>query len=458
MRMSFDPRGLADYARYHGFHYAVCDPVSLVRDIVVEMERGLCGDSSCLPMLPSYIAPVTRTPRGRMVIALDAGGTNLRAARIRFDESGKAMEEDARKAHMPGTKGQVSSDRFFAEIADVVQPLFSGSEKPEGIGFCFSYPMETLENADGRLLAFSKEVDAPDVIGKLIGKGLADELTKRGVSLPDRLVMLNDTTAALLAGLAEIPADGGLSQNKAGGQKSTPDDAPGGPAIGFILGTGMNVAYPESRIPKIGFDNAASPQVVVCESGNFKTRYLGRLDEAFDAGLKNPGAYTFEKTMSGAYLGGLVLFMLKRALADKVLNLAGAEALTALPNLPTKDVTSFMRSPFLGEGALGSIMVNESRDAVSAVTFLCSILIERAALFSAAAVAAAAERTSGGYDPLAPVRVAVEGTTFMVVRGLRPAFEAYLHQMLSSKAPRRVVVSPVEQASLFGAAVAALSS
>jgi hexokinase len=45
----------------------------------------------------------------------------------------------------------------------------------------------------------------------------------------------------------------------------------------------------------------------------------------------------------------------------------------------------------------------------------------------------------------------------MVVRGLRPAFEAYLHQMLSQKAPRRVVVSPVEQASLFGAAVAALS-
>ncbi len=282
MRMSFDPRGLADFARYHGFHYAVCDPFALVKDIVVEMERGLCGDSSCLPMLPSYIAPVTRTPRGRMVIALDAGGTNLRAARIRFDESGKAVEEDARKAHMPGTKGQVSSERFFAEIADVVQPLFSGKEKPEGIGFCFSYPMETLENADGRLLAFSKEVDAPDVIGKLIGKGLADELTKRGVSLPDRLVMLNDTTAALLAGLAEIPADGGLSQAKSGGQGTTPSDAPGGPAIGFILGTGMNVAYPESRIPKIGFDNPASPQVVVLQLGD--ARVLVRQARAHVAG------------------------------------------------------------------------------------------------------------------------------------------------------------------------------
>ncbi|MFA6507439.1 MAG: hexokinase, partial [Treponemataceae bacterium] len=386
--------------------------------------------------------------RGRTVIALDAGGTNLRAARIRFDDNGKPMEEASRKAAMPGTKGQVSASGFFSEIADAVEPLLSDSGAVEGLGFCFSYPMEALDNADGRVLFFSKEVDAPDVVGKAIGEGLAAELKRRGLKVPGRIVLLNDTTAALLAGTAEIPPDGGLSLGK---------EAAGGPVIGFILGTGTNVAYPETRIPKIGFDNESSPQIVVCETGNFRTRYLGRLDESFDSTTKNPGAYTFEKTMSGAYLGGLALYMLKQAVADGVLLLSDPNAFTELKTLPTKDVTSFMRAPYSGEGSLSALLSKEDRTAVSSATYLCSILIERAALFAAASVAAAAERTEGGYDPLSPVRVAVEGTTFMVVRGLRPAFESYLHQMLSSKAPRRIVVSPVEQASLFGAAVAALT-
>jgi hexokinase len=446
MNVPFDTDTLADFARYYGFHYDVCDPRGLVEDLLMEMERGLRGDSSTLPMLPSYIKPVSELPRGKTVVALDAGGTNLRAARIRFDGNGKLVEEESRKSSMPGTKGRISASDFFSEIADAVHPLLSGPI--DGLGFCFSYPMETLENADARVLMFSKEVDAPEVVGKAMGEGLSAELRKRGAAVPGRVVLLNDTTAALLAGTAEIPADGGLNLG--------PRTA-GGPVIGFILGTGMNVAYPEVRIPKIGFHDAEAPQIVVCETGNFRTRYLGRLDEAYDAGLKNPGAYTYEKTMAGAYLGGLALFMLKRAVADGVLALSDPGALGELKTLPTKDVTSFMRSPYSGEGALSALFSKEDRNVVSSATFLCSILIERAALFAAASVAAAVERAGTGFDPLSPVRVAVEGTTFMVVRGLRPAFESYLHLMLSGSAPRRVVVSPVEQASLYGAAVAALS-
>lgn len=449
MRSNFDPRELTDFARYYGFHYAGCEPLGLVKDLVLDMERGLRGDVSSLPMLPSYIAPVSSPKSGVSVLALDAGGTNLRAARVKFDENGKAVEEESRKAAMPGTKGQVSASKFFSEIADAVEPLIAGKPPVDGVGFCFSYPTETMQNADGRLIEFSKEVDAPDVVGKLIGQGLVEELEKRGVKTPERVVLLNDTTAALLAGLAEIPADGGLALSK--------QSAAGGPVIGFILGTGMNVAYPESSIPKIGFENRDAPQIVVCETGNFRTRYLGRLDEAYDATLKNPGAYTFEKTMSGAYLGGLVLFMLKQAVSDGVLVLKDGAALTRMASLPTKDVTSFMRAPLSGEGSLSALLSKEEPAAVSSAVYLCSILIERAAMFAAASVAAAAERTGAGYDPLSPIRVAVEGTTFMVVRGLRPAFEGYLHRMLCAKAPRRVVVAPVEQASLYGAAVAALS-
>lgn len=448
MGRNFDPRALADFARYYGFHYDRCDRRGLVEDILVEMERGLRGDESSLPMLPSYISPAATLPTGARVLALDAGGTNLRAAVVRIGDDGSILPEEQSKAPMPGTQGRASARDFFSSIADLVQPLLAGAGKIQGIGFCFSYPTEAQSDADGVLLEFSKEVDAPEVVGKAVGAELRAELERRGVALPERLVLLNDTTATLLSGLAGIPADG--RTGSIGG--------PQGPVVGFILGTGTNVAYPEALIPKIGFDAPDAPQVVVCETGNFNCRCTGRLDAAFDAGLRNPGAYTFEKTMAGAYLGGLSLFMLKRAVEDGVLNLRDPEAILGAPSMPTKDLTSFLRDPFGGEGLLSRVFSAEDRDSASSAAFLLSILVERAGFFAAASVAAAGIRTRGGFDPMAPLRVAVEGTTFKVVRGLRSAFEAHLHRMLSAEAPRSVVVSEVEQASLFGAAVAALST
>jgi hexokinase len=45
----------------------------------------------------------------------------------------------------------------------------------------------------------------------------------------------------------------------------------------------------------------------------------------------------------------------------------------------------------------------------------------------------------------------------MRYRGMREALEAYLHTLLNSSKPRSFVIAPVEQASLLGAAVAALT-
>jgi hexokinase len=45
----------------------------------------------------------------------------------------------------------------------------------------------------------------------------------------------------------------------------------------------------------------------------------------------------------------------------------------------------------------------------------------------------------------------------MVYKGMRRALEAWLHTLLVRDKFRPYVISPVEQASLFGAAVAAMS-
>ncbi|MDR0553227.1 MAG: hexokinase [Treponema sp.] len=452
MGSSFNPKELADFARFYGFHYDICDPVILVRDVLANMERGLRGQPSALPMLPTYISPVSNVPPGKTVLALDAGGTNLRAALVRFDDQGKAVAEGSRKVPMPGTHGAVSAEAFFDQIANAAGPLIEEAKGIEGIGFCFSYPMEITKDSDGILMALSKEVDAPDVIGKRIGQGLRDALARRKIRAPERIALLNDTVSTLLSGLVEIPPDGGRRKG------ADTYGIESGPVIGFILGTGFNTAYPEKRIPKIGFESETAPQIVVCESGNFNPRFLGALDREYDASTKTPGVYTQEKASAGAYLGPLTLRILKQAVRDGLLTFRKSDELLAWQTLQTKDLNGFMHAPLASEGPIGELFGPDERDALTSLVYLTSIVTKRGALLSAAVVAAMVERIDGGRDPFVPARIAVEGTTYMIYKGMREALESYLHVMLTRDIPRSYVIAPVEQASLFGAAVAALSN
>jgi hexokinase len=393
-------------------------------------------------------------PPGKTVLALDAGGTNLRASFVRFDGEGRAAAEGTAKVPMPGTRGRVSAVEFFDQIAELCVPLLekAGAGKQiEGIGFTFSYAMDITEDADGKPIAFSKEVDAPEVIGRPVGKELREALARRKIIYDGRIVLLNDTAATLLSGLVQIPPDGETvkTENAYG--------AAGGPVVGLILGTGFNTAYPERSIPKIGFNSASSPQIVVCETGTFGVKYRGVLDREYDATTKQPGKYIMEKTTSGAYLGPLTLHILKQAVRDGVLRFRRSGELLSMETLKTQDLNEFQHNPLAARGPLGSLIGLDERDALAAVQYLASIVTERGSLFSAAVVAAAVIKTGAGYEPFAPVRVAVEGTTYMIYKGMRTGFESHLHRMLYGDMPRPCVIVPVEQASLFGAAVAALS-
>jgi hexokinase len=445
----FDAEELSNFARYYGFHYAEVNPHALVKEILIEMERGLEGSDSSLPMIPSYITPVTHIHPDKTVLALDAGGTNLRASLIYFNENGEAIAKGTTKTPMPGTSGQLTANEFFNSIADAALPLLKDT-KIEGIGFTFSYPMKITSDADGILISFSKEVDAPDVIGKAIGKGLRDALSAKGFSYSGPIVLLNDTAATLLSGLLTISPDGEPKRTR-NDFKAVP-----GPVIGFILGTGFNTAYPETNIPKIGYNSSSSPQIVVCETGNFNVLYRGALDKEYDNTTKNPGGYSLEKSTAGAYLGPLTLHILKQAVKDKVIQFKRAEELLAMPNLETRYLNEFLHSPLSAQGQLGSLFAHNDIDALAAVQYIASIVTERGALFSAAVLAATIERMSCGFRPYSPVRIAVEGTTYMIYKGMRRSFESHLHKLLYTDKPRPYVVSPVEQASLFGAAVAAL--
>jgi len=448
----FDPTGLSEFARFYGFHYDVYEPEALVRNVLIDMDRGLRGQSSSLPMIPSYLSPVHRIQAGRKVLALDAGGTNLRVSPVYFDEKGQARVEGTVKSFMPGTRGLVTCEEFFDHIAALAGPLLEQHPDVEGLGFTFSYPMRITEDADGIPLAFSKELEAPEVIGRSVGAELRKALERRGQPFDGPIVLLNDTAATLLAGHTLISPDGEAvkTEDRFG--------SPGGPVIGLILGTGFNTAYPERSIPKIGYESPGEGQIVVCETGTFDLRYRGALDREFDAETKNPGAYTLEKAAAGAYLGPLCLHIFQQAIRDGILSFGRSSELLAMTSLPTRDLNEFQHNPLAGTGLLGSLFGREETGALASILYLASIVTERGALFSAAVVAAAVERVRqfGEAEPFAPIRIAVEGTTFLIYKGMRRALEAHLHRMLNLKRPCPYIIAPVEQASLLGAAVAAL--
>jgi hexokinase len=438
---------LDNFARHYGFHYDAIEAAAFIRDFRADLERGLRGEASSMPMIPSRLQPQA-AQAGRTVIALDAGGTNLRAARIHFDGAGQPVIEAERGAAMPGTQGNTSAKAFYDAIAAVCAPLFEDGGKIEGIGFCFSYPMEMTADGDGILLALSKEIDAPEAVGKPVGKGLRAALKKRGLSAPERIVLLNDTAATLLSGLACIPP---RLDSDTGGT--------GGPVIGFILGTGFNTAHAERSIPKIAFQSEDKPQIVVHESGTFLNKYRGLLDIEFDGTTKNPGVFTTEKACSGAYLGPLFHHIVARALSDGALRLKKADAFLqaeagAGKKFQTGEINEFLCNPFACSGRFGSLFDSDEREAIAGVLFLASIVSERAALLSACVLTGIIEHIAAGFDPIAPVRIAVEGTTYLRFYRLRAALESRLHTLLSAESPRYCTIAPVQQASLFGAAAA----
>ena len=134
-----------------------------------EMNRGLAGHKSSLAMLATYIETERQVPCNEPVIVMDAGGTNFRVATVWFRDDGKPVIEDFKLYKMPGIDAEVGRREFFRTMAQYVDHVVHRSAK---VGFCFSYPLEMSPSKDGKVLYFSKEIKAAEVVGQMLGENL----------------------------------------------------------------------------------------------------------------------------------------------------------------------------------------------------------------------------------------------------------------------------------------------
>lgn len=384
--------------------------VAVMNAFSAEADAALAGKASSLRMIDSHLSVCFggSVLSDNPVIVIDAGGTNLRVAAVRLTEKGPVFS-CMRRAAMPGTAGMVSADEFHRILAAEVDAVRTCEPQAVGIGYCFSYECRALSDHDAEFVAWAKQIAAPEVVGQRVGAELVRRLS--GGPLP--VVVLNDTVATLLAGLS-CPGD----------------PCPG--QIGFILGTGTNLACVENGTIR----NA--------ESGECDKVPRTDCDVAFDATLPDTGAAQFEKMVSGAYLGGVGLQLLKRAAAS---GLIAGTGLAGLSELSTCDFDLF------ASGAEGTNVLSSAIAAADGETAreIARAIFHRAALLTAAHLAAFVRRAAAAGR--SPVRITVDGSTYWKVRSVD--FNGLVKEHLAALVqgvPFEIVRA--DEAPMVGAAVA----
>ena len=421
----------------NGFHVRDLDRAALLAAFGREMDEGLAGRASSLKMIPTYVSPEGELRRDVPVTVLDAGGTNLRGALVEFPSSGGVKIGHKEKEQMPGTAEYVSPDDFYGTFAAHVRRTAPFAMDPS-IGFCFSYACEMSPSGDGKLLYWTKQIQAPEIIGQWVGAELARRITPR----PPRILVLNDTVTTLLAG---------KSAERQGVRHSA--------YIGFILGTGTNVAYVERNrnIGKIQVPDPDGTMVINAESGGFAKIAQSAFDKAMDAKTHDAGAQTFEKMIAGAYLGRLGLEVLKSAARDGFFGEMAMKGILSLGTLESMDLDNFCAN-FAADrpNPLDRIFIEDSDRMLA--RRLATPVFERAAILTAVHLAAFVIKTGGGTDRNAPVCVCIDGSTYYKTRTVSfpDIVKAELAAMLD---PRNIAydlaVCP-DDAPLVGAAVAVL--
>lgn len=430
---------VGDFLKKYGMDAGSVDLKRNSEIFLEEMKAGLVSAKSSLMMIPTYIRMEKELPVNEKVIAIDAGGTNFRVACIHFNDEKKPVVEDFQNYPMPGTSGEVSKAVFFDTIAGYLEPVLDKSGK---ISFCFSYPAEITPEKDGRLTKFSKEVKAREVEGQLIGANLLEAVRKRGHTAPKSIILLNDTVATLLAGKASAP------------------DRVFDTYMGFILGTGTNICYIEKnenivKVPEIS--RTGGSMLINVESGNYSKAPRGEVDLEMDRTMQNPGSYCFEKAISGAYQGSLVLAAIRKAAGEGLFSKEFAAAFSSVDALSSREIDDFLFYPHGGNVLAGCCPASERGDADRlTLYYLIDGVIERAAKFVTFSLTASILKTGKGTNPCAPVCITADGSAFYKSKLFRTKLDYYIRTFTNEEMGVYCEFVKVDNGTLMGTAIAGL--
>lgn len=247
---------------------------AISRDFSADIERALAGEAGATVSAEKSYASLPEGDESGVFLALDFGGTNVRASRIRLLGRHCYIIEKmvSRPLKVEGEYDYLSSSTTAVELFDFLARLVgrvARRDRAYRLGHAFSFALERTGIEDGRLVSWSKEVAVSGVEGENINALLKAALVRQGLSEIEPVAIVNDTTALLLSAA--------YTKDKV--------------RIGMVCGTGFNACYYEPEWKMI----------VNLEAGDYNGVTGHRWDEAVDAGSAQPGLHKLEKMMSGAY-------------------------------------------------------------------------------------------------------------------------------------------------------------
>lgn len=398
--------------------------VKKIRDVFIsEMNKGIHQQASSLQMENTYVPELLDGTEEGIYFALDLGGTNFRMLLLELVH-GKPIREKVKEYHISSELRVGSAIRLFDYLAECVSDFVIGQglqnvELP--LGFCFSFPMVQHSLDVGVLVTWTKTFNCPDAVNKDAVKMLREALDRRGDTKVRVVAILNDTTGTLVQG-------------------STVDRDT---AIGLILGTGSNACYLEraDRVEHWETKRHGEREVIIdIEWGAFgdngvldfiKTDF----DRENDANSLIVSSFTFEKYISGKYLGEIVRIILAKLAKDGLLfNGDNVSRMLQTPGSLTTDLVSQIELDAVEGGNSNTIEVLElfgvlaDQDDIRVVQHVCEVTSRRAALLVAICLAALLDRIDKEH-----VTVAVDGALYKH----HPRLETWIQQYISILTPCR---------------------
>jgi hexokinase len=421
---------------------------NICKHFVDELTLGLKEDGHTLKMIPSY---VTRRPTGKETgsyLALDLGGTNFRVCEVYLEGDSK-VRLTQKKFTIPDYAKCGQSDVLFDFLADSVLTFITENNIPTEsdipLGFTFSFPVNQTAIDKGYLMVWTKGFDCKDTINKDVVALLNEALARKNVKV-HVTALVNDTVGTLMSHAYNDP----------------------GTFVGVILGTGTNAAYVEkvSAIPKWKGGPVESGEMIInCEWGAFDNERVvlpfNKYDQKMDEESTNPGQQTFEKMISGMYLGEIVRQVIVELVQRRILfgGVSSPEIETpykfetAYMSRIERDHTSDLLDTKMVLQELLNIPYPAPRDR-RIVRRICELVATRAARLSAVGVAAVVtkmERVNDGCT------VAIDGSVYEHYPHFGNRMKDALHELLGMFEENVNIVLGKDGSSVGAGVIAALA-
>lgn len=403
-----------EFLKRYNMHWSQVDVENLINNFIDEIKKARNNEESSISMIPSYLNLSTIDKSIEKVVAVDAGGTNLRVSLVDMDDNNEPFIVSKDRYGMPGKEKQITAEEFFKELVDIIGMY---SDTTDCMGISFAYKGKITPEKDYIIYKMCKEVDISGIDGKSLSDGINEQYEKKyGKRM--NISSVNDTTACLI------------------GTVSNADIANFGACIGMVLGTGFNICYKENMKRTLSDSDEDKYDIIITEAGFFDKVSRGVLDEKIDNESMLPYDHYFEKMISGKYLPVIYNECMKKALEEGLIS-------------NDEFIEEHCDGRYLNYLLEKDANTEDELFAKSMSENIC----KRSAILAAASVAAT---VIASIEEVKTAIIVPEGSTVLKMKDFMKNFECFLNEYLTDKYGISFVIQTAENSVLKGTAKAVL--